>query len=220
MVKPFTRNDLIAGRYDILSRGRWANADLYLFECNHRKWVIKDFLPCPPMVRKTWGRMIAKREYLALERLKGIKGIPVAPFLLDENAVCYEFIFGKTLKETPPELISDDYFFLLEELVEKMHGKNLVHLDIRNRRNILVTDDGKPALLDFQTSLNLKHIPRFFHKMLKDIDYSGIYKNWNRVKPQLLDCKRKARLAALNRKRSLWFFKGYPKPIKGDRRGE
>lgn len=220
MVTPFTRNDLITGRYDILSRGRWANADLYLFERNQQKWIIKDFLPCPPMVRKTWGRMIAKREYLAFERLKGIKGIPDAPFLLDEYAVCYEFISGKTLKETPPESISDDYFFLLEELVEKMHAENLVHLDIRNRRNILVTDDGKPALLDFQTSLNLKRIPKFLHSLLKDIDYSGVYKNWNRVKPQLLDSKRKARLAALNKKRSLWLFKGYPKPIKGDRREE
>lgn len=218
MVKPFTRKEIETGSCDILSKGRWANSDLYRYRHGHKTWVIKDFLPCHPLVRKTWGRFFAKREYLAFAKLQGILGIPEAPFLLDEYAVCYEFISGKTLKDTLPELISDDYFFQLEEMVELMHSKNLVHLDIRNRRNILVTDDGKPALLDFQSSLNLERIPKFLRNLLIDIDFSGVYKNWNKVKPQLLDDKRKARLESLNKKRSLWLFKGYPKSIKGDRR--
>ena len=75
-----------------------------------------------------------------------------------------------------------------------MHARNLVHLDIRNRRNILVTDDGKPSLLDFQSCLNLERIPNFFHNILIDIDFSGVYKNWYKVKPRLLDDKRKTRL--------------------------
>ena len=157
-------------------------------------------------------------KLLAFVKLQGISGIPKSPFMLDEYAVCYEFISGNTLKDTPPEAISDDYFFQLEDLVKRMHERNLVHLDIRNRRNIMVTDDGKPALLDFQSCLNLEHIPNFFHNILIDIDYSGVYKNWYKVNPRLLDDKRKARLDQLNKKRSLWLFKGYPKSIKGDRR--
>jgi len=218
MVKSFTRKEINTARCDILSKGRWANSDLYRFQHGRKTWVIKDFLPCHPIIRKTWGRFFAKREYLAFAKLQGISGIPKSPFMLDEYAVCYEFISGKTLKDTPSELISDDYFFQLEELVAMMHAGNLVHLDIRNRRNILVTDDGKPALLDFQSCLNLERVPKFLHNLLIDIDFSGVYKNWHKVKPQLLDDKRKARLDRLNKRRSLWLFKGYPKAIKGERR--
>ncbi len=218
MVKPFTRRDFVKGDTDILRKGRWANSDLYRYQHGPGVWVVKDFLPCHPLVRKTWGRFFAKREHRAFTKLEGISGMPEAPFLMDDYAVCYKFIFGKTLKEMPPELISDDYFFQLEKLVGLMHARNIVHLDIRNRENILVTDDGKPALLDFQSSLNLEHIPKFFHKLLIEIDFSGVYKNWHKVKPQLLDDKRKAFLDRLNKKRSLWLFKGYPKLIRKERR--
>jgi len=99
-----------------------------------------------------------------------------------------------------------------------MHQRNMVHLDIRNQRNILVTDEGLPAVLDFQSSLNLENTPRALHKLLKDIDISGVYKNWFKKKPESLDNRRRAHLDALNKKRFLWFLKGYPLGTKTDRR--
>jgi len=220
MKKPFTRKQLASGRFDILCKGRWANADLYLFQQAQSRWVIKDFFPCPPLIRKTWGRFIARREYQAFTKLKGIPGMPEASFLMDDYAVCYRFIAGKTLKDTPPEAVSPDFFLKLEALVVRMHARNLVHLDIRNRRNILVTDAGEPALLDFQTSLHLEHMPKPLRNLLMDIDFSGVYKCWNNIQPETLDPERKARLETINNKRSLWMFKGYPKLIKGERRGD
>lgn len=218
MKKPFTRKDLAPGRHEILCKGRWANADLYLFSQGRDRWVIKDFAPCPPFIRRTWGRLIARREYQAFMKLKGIPGIPSAAFMLDDYAVCYRYIAGRTLKETPPEAVSPDFFLKLENLVTRMHERHLVHLDIRNRRNILVTEAGEPSLLDFQTSLHLEHMPRFLGNLLKDVDLSGVYKNWNNTQPETLDAGRKARLITLNKKRSFWLFKGYPKLIKGERR--
>lgn len=218
MKKPFTRKDLAFGKVDILCKGRWANADLYLFGQGQNRWVIKDFAPCPPFIRRTWGRVIARREYLAFTKLKGIPGIPEDTFLLDEYAVCYRYIPGRTLKDTPSEMLGPDFFLKLEHLVTRMHERNLAHLDIRNRRNILVTEAGEPALLDFQTSLHLEHMPRFLRNLLEDVDFSGVYKNWNKTRPETLDSARKARLQTLNKKRSFWMFKGYPKLIKGERR--
>ncbi|RJP85921.1 MAG: hypothetical protein C4518_15255 [Desulfobacteraceae bacterium] len=218
MKKPFTRKQLASGRFDILCKGRWANADLYLFQQGRSRWVIKDFFPCPPLIRKTWGRFIARREYQAFIKLRGIPGMPEASFLMDDYAVCYRFIAGKTLKDTPPEAVGPEFFLKLEALVIRMHARNLVHLDIRNRRNILVTDAGEPALLDFQTSLHLEHMPKSLRNLLMDIDFSGVYKCWNNIQPETLDPERKARLETINNKRSLWMFKGYPKLIKGERR--
>jgi len=218
MEKPFTRKDFETGDYSIIAKGRWGNADLYQVQCGGKIWVVKDFSPCPPFIRKTWGRFMVKREFKALKKLKGIFGIPAKPFLLDVFAVCYRFIPGTTLKETPSEKIGDDFFFQFEDIVRMMHQRNMVHLDIRNRRNILVTDEGQPALLDFQSSLNLENTPRFLHKIMKSIDISGIYKNWSKKKPDSLDSGRRAHLESLNKKRFLWFLKGYPLGTKTDRR--
>ena len=218
MIKSFTRKDLEAGEYNTIAKGRWGNADLYQFQKGQKIWVVKDFSSCPPVIKNTWGRLMAKRELMALEKLKGIDGIPADPFLLDGYAVCYQFLPGTTLRETPQELISDDFFFQLEDLVKRMHRQNMVHLDIRNHRNILVTDKGCPALLDFQSSLNLEHTPPALHKIMKDIDLSGVYKNWRKKKPASLDSTRLAHLESLNRIRFLWFLKGYPLGTKTDRR--
>lgn len=217
-MKPFARKDLATGEVKIISKGRWGNADLYQFSCDGTLWMVKDFLPCPPVIRKTWGRLMVQRELGAMQTLKGIDGIPKDPFLLDRFAVCYRFIPGGTLKETRPEKIPDDFFFLLEALVKKMHARNLVHLDIRNRRNILITTENKPALLDFQSSLNLQNTPRPLHKIMKDIDISGVYKIWSKKKPESLGPARRAHLESLNKKRFLWFFKGYPLGTRSDRR--
>jgi len=124
MVKSFTRKDLETGKFNIIAKGRWGNADLYQFERGQKIWVVKDFSPCPPVIKKTWGRFMAKREFTALQQLKGIEGIPAEPFMLDVYAVCYLFQPGTTLKETPSELINDDYFFQFENLVKMMHQAN------------------------------------------------------------------------------------------------
>jgi len=218
MKKSFTRQDLESGEYHVISKGRWGNANLYQFQRGQTTWVVKDFSGCPPVIKKTWGRLMAQREFLALKKLKGIDGIPADPFFLDVYAVCYQYQPGTTLKETPAELINEDFFFEFEDLVKRMHRNNMVHLDIRNHRNILVTDKGRPALLDFQSSLNLENTPRVLHKLMKDIDLSGVYKNWRRKKPATLDRTRQEHLDALNRIRFLWFLKGYPLSAKTNRR--
>src|SRR6056297_273350 len=137
--QPFTRKDLATDGCSVLRKGRWANADLYLYKENDVAWVVKDFLPCAPIVRKTWGRFLVQREFHALDRLQGVAGIPQAPFIIDAHALGYRYIPGRTLRDTPSELIDASFFKQLEKLVEEMHKRNMVHLDSRNRRNVLIT---------------------------------------------------------------------------------
>lgn len=213
-----TRPLLLNSDHESLATGRWGNADLIRCRHNGKIWVIKDFSPCPPLVKKTWGRWMASREYRALRCLQGIAGIPEEPFQMDQYAVGYRFIPGKTLRESDSAAIPTDFFHEFEALVFRMHARQMVHLDIRNRRNILVTDAGKPALLDFQSSLDLHHIPPMLHQLLKDIDLSGVYKNWLKIRPDLLDQTRRHHLERINRRRKLWFFKGYMVGPRGQRR--
>ncbi|KJS32107.1 MAG: hypothetical protein VR64_08330 [Desulfatitalea sp. BRH_c12] len=218
MKRPFTRETLVDCGYDVLERGRWGNADIYIVRHSGATWVIKDYMPCHPIIRKTWGRLMVAREYRALFTLRGIPGVPSAPFLLDHYALCYHFIPGSVLREVPAERIGSHFFPRLEQLVIAIHRKNLVHLDIRNQRNILMGEDGSPAILDFQSSMHLKKAPGFLHNLLKEIDLSGVYKLWDKNSPQTLGRTRKSRLEAINRKRFLWFLRGYPLGTRKNRR--
>lgn len=218
MSMKITRRMLEELPVQILSRGRWGNADLICFTFEGKRYTIKDFSPCPGFVKRTWGRWMVLREYRAFIRLSGIRGIPEEPFLVDSYAVGYGFVPGKTLRSARADEIQAGFFHELEELVHKMHDRGIVHLDLRNRRNILINEHGSPVLLDFQSCIDLNFIPGSFHGLLKDIDLSGVYKNWFKLRPDLMDEVRMAHLRRLNRKRRFWILKGYPVGTKGKRR--
>jgi hypothetical protein len=219
MNQPFTRDDLRRNGAEKISGGRWANADLLLYTHTDGVWVLKDFTPCPPFICKTWGAWMAARELRALVHLQGIPGIPADPFALDPYSFCYRFVPGTNLKyirrTNPP---GADFFLKLEQSVHRMHQLGIVHLDIRYMRNIVVSDTGEPLLLDFQTCLFLNRVPRFMHQFLKNIDISGVYKCWKRVSGKTIDPERLAFLNKMEKKRSLWIFKGYPLGTRASRR--
>jgi RIO-like serine/threonine protein kinase len=219
MNQPFTRDDLRRKGAEKISGGRWANADLLLYTHTDGVWVVKDFMPCSPFIRQTWGAWMAARELRALVHLQGIPGIPADPFALDTYAFCYRFVPGTNLKyirrTNPP---GADFFLKLEQSVHQMHQRGIVHLDIRYMRNIVVSDTGDLLLLDFQTCLFLNYIPRFMHQFLKNIDISGVYKCWKRVSGKTIDPERLAFLKKMEKKRSLWVFKGYPLGTRASRR--
>lgn len=216
---PFTVDDLQKNPPRVLARGRWANADLFLYGQDPGAWVIKDFGPCSAPVRLSLGIFMVRRELHALNRLQGIPGIAGEPFRLSPFALAYRFIPGETLKEARRTgRITPSFFVSLEDSVQRMHARGIVHLDIRYMRNILITPQGEPAILDFQSSIDLGRIPRKFHALLKAIDLSGVYKCWQKVCPGTLDPERAALLESVQKKRSLWVFKGYPLGTRFSRR--
>jgi serine/threonine protein kinase len=218
-MKPFTLEDIRANPPRVLSRGRWANADLFLFDAGEYTWVIKDFSPCRMPVRYTIGIFMARRELQALKRLQGIPGIAADPFRLSLFALAYRYVPGTTLKEARRTgVVTPRFFEELEVLVQRMHERGIVHLDIRYMRNILITPEGEPALLDFQSGLMLDRIPRMFHAPLKAIDLSGVYKCWHNICPDTMGPERTALLGAVQKRRSLWIFKGYPLGTRTSRR--
>jgi serine/threonine protein kinase len=129
---------------------------------------------------------------------------------MDSYALGYLYQPGRTLRRINSFDIPADFFHNLEKLVCRMHERNVVHLDIRNRRNILLRPNGKPGLLDFQSCLDLRHVPKGFGRILKEIDLSGVYKTWYKLRPDLMDPCRIGILKNIERRRFLWMLKGYP----------
>ncbi|MFO1395271.1 MAG: hypothetical protein U1F09_16090 [Steroidobacteraceae bacterium] len=209
-VAPFGRADLERGPKRRLSEGRWANAVLYRYEREGRSWVVKDFSSRSFMVRNLIGRFLVRREFGWLRRVDGLPGAPEGAFRIDAHALAYRYVPGTSLRLTAASALSPEFFPALESDLQSLHEQaRIVHLDLRNAHNILVTDDGRPALLDFQSCVSTRWLPSRLRRFLERIDRAAIYKHWARKCPATLGPERTSALARMNRLRPLWVLRGY-----------
>lgn len=206
---PFTRAQLRSAACELLREGRWANARVTKVTLDGVDWVVKDFAPRDWWVRQLVGRFLLRRELRALWRLQGLDGVPAQAFRVDAFALAARFIPGVTLNHAPPQALDGAFFVALEALFDAIHARGLVHLDSRGARNLLLTPQGTPAVIDFQAALATGWLPLALRRRLEAIDTSGVYKNWLRLAPQSLDAARRARLEQATRWRRLWIGRGY-----------
>ncbi|MFO1408351.1 MAG: hypothetical protein U1F08_12595 [Steroidobacteraceae bacterium] len=207
---PFGRADLERGPKRRLSEGRWANAVLYRYEREGQSWVVKDFSSRAFLVRNVIGRLLVRREFGWLRRVDGLPGAPAGAFRIDAHALAYRYVPGTSLRLTAAAALSPEFFPALERDLGALHERaRVVHLDLRNAHNILVTDDGQPALLDFQSCVSTRWLPSRLRRFLERIDRAAIYKHWARKSPATLGPDRTAALARMNRLRPLWVLRGY-----------
>jgi len=182
---------------------------LHLIEHGGERWVVKDFGSRTWLVRNTIGRLLIGRENAALHRLQGIDGVPQQPFRLDAFALGYRFVAGTTLARVTLDARHAEFFSALEHLMQQVHQVGLVHLDSRNSRNILVTEADQPVLIDFQSHLGTRWMPRPVRRWLEDYDLAGVYKHWARRSPDTIDEARLRHLGQMNRWRRFWILRGY-----------
>ena len=105
------------------------------------------------------GRALARREAAMLRRLADV---PLVPDPLGRvrrqgrvlpNAVAHVFVPGHPLREG--QRVDDAFFPALEGLLAELHGRGIAYVDLHKRENVLVGDDGRPYLIDFQISVCL-----------------------------------------------------------------
>jgi len=206
----FAREDFVAGAGQCIRKGRWANANVYLFDHGGKTWVVKDFLPRLWLVRNVIGRFLTRREINGLERLAGLPGVPQGAFRVDAFALAYYFVRGRRLRGLPASALPADFFPALERNLRTMHARSgIAHLDLRNAANIVVSESGAPSLIDFQSHLSMRWLPGPLRRFAEHVDCAAIYKHWARRCPATLGPERRAVLDRINRLRPLWVLRGY-----------
>ncbi|WP_254510837.1 hypothetical protein [Anatilimnocola floriformis] len=101
------------------------------------------------------GSILAHQERSVMQRLAGIEGIPteLGPVYvagsLRRNAVARTFIPGEILTG---QKVPAGFFGKLRSLLQQLHGRGVAYTDLHKTENILIGDDGKPYLFDFQIS--------------------------------------------------------------------
>ena len=180
---------------------------LSLVKTGGRTLLVKDVQRKPFLFRWTLGLWLIRKEWNICLRLKGIKGVPNGVERIDRFAFCREFVEGKAIERRAP--LSLQFFSELERTLKEIHARGVVHLDLRHKGNILVSEKGEPCLIDFNSGMAFKEkglLRRFLFPLLVLVDRGGFLKLKERVAPSLLTPEEVSSLRKLNRLRRFWIF--------------
>jgi len=185
--------------------------------------VIKDVRRTTPLFRYTLGRMCIRREERIYQRLDGLPFVPRYLGRLDKDAIILERIEATPIQRFGREEVGPAFFDQLQECVDALHRRGVVHMDLRHRSNLLIGSDGKPRILDFEAAFyfGTNFLARWLLvPLLAPVDRSAVTKYRIRYEQELTGPQaRKHRWFGLMRK--LWVFgRFWPLHRKGVSKGQ
>jgi len=204
-----SERELQGDRVRHLQKGRWGKADILLLETEQGKAVVKDFNGKILPVR-WYGRWQIRREASIYRRLAGVSGVPRYFGRIGKNAMAIEFIDGERIshwkrRDLPPAL-----FVRLWELIERIHSRGIVHIDLRKRDNILVNASGEVFIIDFNASFRFSQgslAGRWLFPALCKIDHFGFLKWKSVLAPGQLSEEERNDFQRMTFLRRFWIFK-------------
>lgn len=156
------------------------------------------------------GRLLAAREAAALRRLVGVPGIPKLIGRWGRTGIVREYIEGRTLSPRQPPtpvsvgarltpVVPDDFHERLRALIETIHAHDMAYVDLEKCENVLVGDDGRPYLFDFQIAWYVPRrwggelLPaRLLRRWLQAGDRYHLIKQQRRTRPDQLTAEARA----------------------------
>ena len=205
----FKRSDLSRAKIQLLRNGHFANAVVSRVDLDGESWTVKDFSSRSWWVRRLLAPFLLGRELKILRRLSGVDGVAEDAFRIDADAIAVSFVEGRNLSRVTREEVTIEFLEAFEKLLDEMHARDVVHLDLRGTGNIVMRPDGSPALIDFQASLVTSWMPKWLRRILEDMDRSGALKKWRKFHPEAMGEERERELERIDRLRRYWIFRGY-----------
>ncbi|MBA4187264.1 MAG: hypothetical protein C0467_04515 [Planctomycetaceae bacterium] len=148
-------------RTEIYKHDSWAATALYSSEQGQ---IVCKFNRTQPILglSTAWlGRRLASREHRALTRLADLDTIPkpmgavYANGRLQRNAVSRRYIPGHPLMLN--ERVGPHFYPALRATLAEMQRRGIAYVDLHKRENVIVGDDGRPYLVDFQICFDVTH---------------------------------------------------------------
>ena len=141
------------------------------------------------------GRYLYRRERRAYARLQDV---PNVPRLRDGDAtdtgLIHDYVEGAPLRKGTP--VPDEFFDELMAVVGELNRRGIAYVDTNKPENVLLGDDGRPYLFDFQISFDRSAWwPRWIGRWLLGQFHRGdvyhVLKHKRRFRPdQLTDDER------------------------------
>ena len=194
-----------------LKKKRIYGPDVLLIRLDGRSLVEKTYRKkCWPV--RVMGTLLVSWEAFVYSRLRGISGIPVVTGRPDKYTLVTSYMGGENLRSTRRKP-GVTYFEKLSSIIEQMHQRGVVHLDLRNRRNYGIDTSGLPYLVDFATCAYVPW-PGRLRDILATIDWMGFLKIKERLSPEEITNEERRRLATGRTMSNLWLPGRATKPIR------
>jgi hypothetical protein len=135
------------------------------------------------------GRWLCRRELRFYSRLADLPSVPPVLGTVGETGFLHAFAPGQPLSRERP--VPDGYFADLLDLMHELHSRGIAYVDANKPENILVGEDSKPHLIDFQISFDLQAAGntrpmRWLHRRFKRADVYHVLKHKKRMRPDEL----------------------------------
>lgn len=201
--------DLRAGRItrafieaNTVSRHRTAGGtrpDLLEVKAGGQSIAVKDFMRSDPLFRLIVGPILIRREYGALRKLAGLRGVPGIICRIDRYALAMEHVRGRSADQVKPGELGPEFYEELMRVVEGMHARGVAHCDLRSRGNFIVGDDGLPCIVDFAACVyrgrGINPLTRWLFSQFAAADRNAVLVLKQRISPELLTDADRAELA-------------------------
>ncbi len=205
--RPGPEGDPVAPRV-LRDKGGFLSPVVSLVAHEGRPAVLKDYRTKNPVTRALLGPALVRREFAVLRHLEGVPGIPRAYRIVEGRALLLEYVDGKTINRFGPGELPDAVFERLSATVRAMHARGVVHLDLRQKKNIVVAGD-RPFILDFANALRGPAAAA-----LRSVDESALLKFKQRNFPHLLTARDREYLATHRFLRRFWIFSPRGKSVR------
>jgi predicted Ser/Thr protein kinase len=142
----------------VLIKGRFTKADVFITRSEGRRYVVKDYSQKGFWERNLVGLIVIGREARAYEALSGVEGLPPTFNRLSPYALAVEYLEGKDLGCFQRGEFGSEVIRQFERIIDELHKRGWVHLDLHRRTNILYVD-GKIFIVDLASALHTGSIP-------------------------------------------------------------
>jgi tRNA A-37 threonylcarbamoyl transferase component Bud32 len=196
----FPNNTFNPNKITLLQQGGNVKSAVFRYKDANFDLTIKSYYQTSFLYRMTLAKIMLRREYKILSLLRGIDGITDVSYTMPDMLV-YSYISGNTIRYhyKMKLLLKEEFFSKMEELIHKIHERGIIHLDLRNKSNVLCGQDVKPYLIDFTSALSLRILPKRLRQIAKNIDISSVYKAWELIGETPLPPDKKKQLNEANK---------------------
>lgn len=190
-------------RYKLLKKDLFG--EVSLGEDGGFLFVLRDAGQAPSWIR--WlANWLLRREARALAAAGGSKGIPEV-LRIEKNSLCRSWIAGEAMHRRRPTNVA--YFRAAAKILRRLHSNGVVHNDLAKEPNWLVTEEGFPAIVDFQLAWYSAKRGRLF-RLLAHEDLRHLLKHKRTYCPQHLTRRELAILENPTLLSRMWMSGGKP----------
>jgi predicted Ser/Thr protein kinase len=200
MNRDLSYDEAAANLEKVLIKGRLLKADVFITRFRGQRFVVKDFGKKGFLERNLVGRMVIARELSAYRALAGIEGLPSQFKRLSPFSIAVEYLEGRDLGGIVRGEIGPGVVLQFEDIVEELHERGWVHLDLQRRSNILLVD-GKVFVVDLASAVHPGSIPvlgRCLTRLLGFADRLSLIKMKRIYAPELITARERKWLRLRN----------------------